>query len=374
MPSLKSQHKPKTQPSGSSREASEPASASIQAELQELRQLLAAQANQIRELKQQLNQTAKAQVAATTLSTGVPSSRRKMLKRLGLVAAGLSAASAASLLSPDPKAAQAASGDVLLVGNSNLASTSTYLSQTNSTTSLDKGAVLVVDFNSSGASPTPTVNAAVAGVAADSSYGAVGGYFQGSRANVLLAAGGTTGVPTGSHSTGELYVDSAGTLWYCVEGSTNSWRILASKNPLSGSITLLPSPIRIVGPNNPQYSQFPTLTGGGTLYYYKMEGSWTNTTPSPGISATIPSSAIGVIGVITAWNSTAAGLIIVHPADVSTPGTVTLEYQANGTFAANEFTCRLGAIPSGVDAGKKGIAIMVGSTCNLALDVVGYID
>jgi len=53
-----------------------------------------------------------------------------------------------------------------------------------------------------------------------------GGKFAGSRAQLLLVPKGTTGRPrSGQHTKGEIYLDSAGTLFVCTKGGTpGTWR------------------------------------------------------------------------------------------------------------------------------------------------------
>lgn len=143
------------------------------------------------------------------------SSRRRLLKRLGFTAASLAVASAAALNLEAIPTSQAASGDFTLLGNSNLASDTTYLSQTGNVNLASK-AVLWADWNPVGQSSTPPVNAAIAGTTPSPSNTTnlgIGGYFQGNLAPILLAQDTTrSGAPSGSgHSAGELYVDSSGT-------------------------------------------------------------------------------------------------------------------------------------------------------------------
>ena len=57
----------------------------------------------------------------------------------------------------------------------------------------------------------------------DSRYG---GKFAGSRAQLLLKLKSSAGRPTsGTHTKGEIYMDSAGTLFVCVaSGNPGTWR------------------------------------------------------------------------------------------------------------------------------------------------------
>lgn len=153
-------------------------------------------------------------------------SRRKLLKGLGYTAAGIAAASAAVL---HQEKAHAASGDFLILGNSNTASDATYLSQVSSPPS--GGTIMQLDWNPSGTSNAPAQdtlnvqsNTAKFGLAATSSQG-VAAYFKGSDAQIMLVPGATTGPLSGTHNKGELYLDSAGDLWICKDNNnlSTSW-------------------------------------------------------------------------------------------------------------------------------------------------------
>jgi hypothetical protein len=66
-----------------------------------------------------------------------------------------------------------------------------------------------------------------AGVLGRNSSG-YGGQFEGEKAQLKLKPTGSAGKPTGAHSKGEIYMDSAGTLFICVASSTSTaaakWR------------------------------------------------------------------------------------------------------------------------------------------------------
>jgi hypothetical protein len=56
--------------------------------------------------------------------------------------------------------------------------------------------------------------------------GLYGGFFQGSKAQLMLKPGDSAGEPaSGTHAKGEIYMDSAGTLFVCVaKGNPGTWR------------------------------------------------------------------------------------------------------------------------------------------------------
>jgi len=207
----------------------------LETRLQQLEQLVLAQNAQMNQLQQELTQARQVTKAVPPAnsnsidhSNSKTTSRRRLLKGLGLAAtaASLGTASAAGLtLLTQSTAAQAASGDIVLLGNSNLASNSTYLTQTSGTTSLDKAAVLVAEYNPTGA--VTLDNTLKIGLAGVSNGGpGIGGYFQGDRAPILLQPGASSNRTGGTHSRGELYAQDDGTnassLWY-YGGSGNGW-------------------------------------------------------------------------------------------------------------------------------------------------------
>jgi hypothetical protein len=56
-----------------------------------------------------------------------------------------------------------------------------------------------------------------------------GGRFEGGKAQFLLIPGASPGPPTGAHTKGEIYLDSAAALWVCVKGGPDSeWRKVAT--------------------------------------------------------------------------------------------------------------------------------------------------
>ena len=63
-----------------------------------------------------------------------------------------------------------------------------------------------------------------AGVLGRNSVG-YGGQFEGGKAQLKLKPAGNAGKPSGSHSKGEIYMDSAGALFVCTKGGTpGTWR------------------------------------------------------------------------------------------------------------------------------------------------------
>ena len=56
-------------------------------------------------------------------------------------------------------------------------------------------------------------------------FGGGGASFEGGRAQLKLVAASSRGRPSGAHTKGEIYMDSAGALFVCVKGGTpGTWR------------------------------------------------------------------------------------------------------------------------------------------------------
>jgi hypothetical protein len=185
---------------------------------------------------------------------------------MGFAVAGL-AASATVFATQANQQAQAASGDALLLGNSNLASDKTYISQTGSFNSSD-GAIFWADWNPTvqSTAPATSVKAAIAGTSSEG----VGGYFQGSNAPILLAPAASTGAPTtGTHAKGELYVDSAGGLYICQgNGTPGTWVKVYTSN-----VVILDAVARIIDDQTQRaasYSVTLQVTGVNTLDSTKL--------------------------------------------------------------------------------------------------------
>ena len=181
---------------------------------------------------------------------------------------------------------------------------------------------------------------------------------------------------TGTHRKGELYVDNTGQLFYCVADSTGgnggSWVKLSAPG---STITYLDNPVRVLGTPNVGFTAFPKLTAN-KVAYFPIVGTQTNTVPPANtttISATIPTTAVAVIGTLSAFNATSVGFITAYPANAPTvPVVASLLYSA-GQFANTSVNLKLGIIPAGQNgAGQLGIGLLSIQDCNIAFDVVAY--
>lgn len=299
-----------------------------------------------------------------------PTSRRKLLKKIGAMAAGISAASVATLASGVTNTAQAADGDFMLLGNSNLASNSTYLSQVSGATPTGK-AILWGDWNTSAATlPSIPANVGLAGTAGKSTgdNGGIGGFFRGNQAALLLNAGelpvANPNSGTTPHLQGEIYVDSNGGIWFCViSGTPGSWRKLAGSDSM-GTYHMLPASDRFLD------------TRSGTILAVNSVNNFTLTGVNGSFNtSSIPTGARGITGTITALSSTGAGLLKIYATDfVPNPPntgnppynyTTSLINYATNVTVNNGFVCRLSS------SGQITVYVATAST-HVIIDVTGY--
>lgn len=216
-----------------------------------------------------------------------------------------------------------------------------------------------------------STNTVLAETAADNAIEAVGGAAgyglraQGGLAPLFLVKAGSAGAPgTGSHTAGELYVDSAGILYYCVTGdgtNAGTWRQI-SGSTTAGSFHALSSPERFIDTR--------TNLGGhgilvsGTAVTFQMTGV---NGQSQNSSLQIPTGAVAIVGNITSVAPTGTGFVTLFPANAgSTPTTSNLNYNA-GQIAGNNFT--VGLSPSGQ---MKAIAQGASHQVHIVVDVFGY--
>jgi hypothetical protein len=210
--------------------------------------------------------------------------------------------------------------------------------------------------------------------------GGTGGYglkASGGLAPLFLGAGAGIGAPvfvSGAvpHSKGELYVDNAGSLFYCIaDGNPGTWRQLAGSST-SGTMHLLPKPVRFVDSR-------PSVALNDSSGAYTHQQIRTYNLPGLTIAGgnPLPSGALGVVGNITASKGglTAAqqqsGFLSVSPTNTinfsTDPSVVNFQ---GGITLANNFSVGLSGGSMSVGAffqtspGTGGI--------NIIIDIAGY--
>jgi hypothetical protein len=226
----------------------------------------------------------------------------------------------------------------------------------------DTGAGVVAESNSGqGLFATSGQNAAV-WASSMQYYGAI---LSGGLAPLQLVPSASSGAPTtGAHLGGELYVDSAKTLWFCIaDGTPGVWTRLSG--PLSGVPTglvhYLVTPIRLYDTRSFASAPLPFPRGtaqGGSLYSIQVTG-----TVVGGIS--VPAGATGVFGNLTVTNAQGGGDLVLFPFGAPQPSTSNINYVAGQTVA------NFAGVGLSSD-GKMELYVHVSST-DVIFDVAGYV-
>jgi serine protease len=275
-------------------------------------------------------------------------SRRRLLTRL----VGAGALGAGVLAVGDtfgPRAAQAASGDNMILGDgtNNSGADSTALSSTNGVETLLVGndgtgsipapyAILATSKNGSGVK----ASAAVTGIVA------IGGDYgveaKGARAPLLLDPASGVGPPTsGDHLPGEIFLDANAALFQCVaSGSPGTW-VRVGFNPLNPTRIFDTRNTSPIGPNTSR-----NLAVGGAF----------------GIGVPPQASAIVVNATVT--RGTAPSFLTIYPEGTTKPSASNLNWVAGQTIP-NLVTVKLGSF------GRISIYNSAGSV-DVILDLAGF--
>jgi hypothetical protein len=165
------------------------------------------------------------------------------------------------------------------------------------------------------------------------------------------------------HQAGELYLDSAATLWICAAGGTpGTWhQVTTGSGGSGGGTTFLPAPIRIFDSRSGQPAPLPTpkhTLAGGSTTTIQVGG-----TVVGGLS--VPSGARVVIGNLTVTNTQGGGALILYPHGATRPLTSNINY-AGGTTIANFAMV-------GLNAGGAMDLFVVGAGTDALFDVAGYL-
>lgn len=210
-----------------------------------------------------------------------------------------------------------------------------------------------------------STNTVLAETTADNAIEAVGGNAgyglraSGGLAPLFLVGGGSAGAPSAAvaHQAGELYVDNAGALFYCVtSGTPGTWRQVSGSNT-SGSLHLFSSPSRFIDTRGSGTNDNQGAYHDGTTRTYNM----TSITGSG--SVTIPAGATGVTGNISITGATGNGFAAIYSGSYN--NTSNINFVA-GTTIANNFITSLDA------NGALSIKVQVGGTAQVFVDIAGY--
>lgn len=258
--------------------------------------------------------------------SGRGTSRRGLLRGAAAGAAAVAVAAVAVGGTEQAHAAPLATGGNFLLGDSNSADATTFLSNT---TAGGAGLEVTATGGGVGIYALTDTGYGLSGVASGNGTGVigvgegtgpgvegkgdsgVGGYFHGALAPLLLGLGGVVGAPTsGAHSAGEIYMDSAATLWVCVSsGTPGAW----NRNFLLGQVNTIADATTYLTSSTPNAGALQvTATGQGIAIYGLTDTGY-------GLYGSSGSSGAGVYGV----NSGNGSAVVGHGSHIGVGGTFT---------------------------------------------------
>jgi hypothetical protein len=188
--------------------------------------------------------------------------------------------------------------------------------------------------------------------------GAVGGVFSGSVVAINLdpqdapADGGPVDAPTGEAFKGDLAVNDAGILWFCVnDGHPGTWIKLSH----GGSRYLA----------SPQRAYDSRTSGAGKLRPGAGDTNAPRVIPIAGVVTGVPQNAVGVFGNFTVTGGSQGSFATIWPGG-AWPGTSSINFQPN-TDLANAFSVGLSA------SGTVSVATFAPTQVDVIIDVAGYV-
>jgi hypothetical protein len=195
--------------------------------------------------------------------------------------------------------------------------------------------------------------------------GNYGGVFTGHLAALVLGPASVPGAPNSEvHLAGELYVDSAGALWYCTStGIAGTWvRLSGALNGFAGgAISYLSTPIRLLDAR--------TSASSGLVNRGALAGNEVYTFGVAGLGGSgIPATAQGLIGNVTILGPSGTGNLSLFPAGGAVPTVASMTFGTAGLFLANGVNV---AISSG---GAINIQNQSSGTTPLVLDAVAFVS
>jgi hypothetical protein len=194
----------------------------------------------------------------------------------------------------------------------------------------------------------------------------VGGVFSGGEAALqLVSTASAPGAPTtGAHTSGDIWIDSKGTLWVCItSGTPGTWVRLTNvrSGSFGGATTYLSKPIRLLdtrpGATDALHTGGGPYTAHGSPYPLTIAGASYN-------GVTISSGALGAIGNVTAIGTAAGAGTLAVGRHGAGSGLAVVRYTANQTVE-NSFNVGLGS-------GQVDLAIG-GNPANVILDVYAIV-
>jgi hypothetical protein len=191
----------------------------------------------------------------------------------------------------------------------------------------------------------------------------LGGSFDGTLAPLRLVPAATAGAPkSGTHAAGELYVDSAGRLFYCRAGGTpGTWSELTAPPPPSLHPVV---PARVYDSRVPQPSPGALAAGQNrTISVANGRDIASGAVTTPDL---VPGGATAIAYNVTVTNTVNAGFLTLNPGGIVAVTSSTINWSASGQILTAGNTV---AIPA-----NRQVTFVAGGTgsTDFVLDVVGY--
>jgi hypothetical protein len=191
-----------------------------------------------------------------------------------------------------------------------------------------------------------------------------GGWFKGGVADLMLG-GDRSAAPTGdavAHTRGEIAfaqgLSNSGDFWACVQsGTPGVWRRLTGYTS-AGSLTVLSVPVRVY---DSRAGQVPTGIGPKTPLALGVD----RVVDTSGNVSGVPADASAVLINLTAVDQNGAGFLSVRANGTTYGGHSNINFAANTAIAT---MCLSRCASSDIAIRLGGLA----TTCNIAVDVVGY--
>ncbi len=385
----------------------------------ELAQQLRNQQAEIRQLQAELeaqraapSTTPVASDAANTLADGA-STRRDVLRRVGVAGAAVAGAVAGSALGAQPVAAVDA--DPVLAGRSTIATSRTKVVKNLGPTFTQDFILGAADFVSAsnfvaalgGQAGGPQVKNGVYGFSnsrtnadTDTGHALVAEATTAARSNLFMVN--NAGDPTEdtiSHAAGEMRTDATGGLWYCTKaGTPGTWAKLASESIASPErltsvanlmlAVLVQSPVTILGTPfrvyDSRFNMGSTPSGRLAVGSSRVIPTRDARNVDDGV-VTIPDAnppgSIGIIYTVTLIGPTGTGFVTVNPSTATEVTSSTLNFDSTSpSVQANTSSVSLGGdreirvIAGGVPGGSFDFLIdIVGIYLNIGLDLLSAV-
>jgi hypothetical protein len=195
--------------------------------------------------------------------------------------------------------------------------------------------------------------------------GGLGGSFAGSLAPLQLVPAATTGAPkAGTHTAGELYVDSKGDLYFCRgDGTPGTWVNLRA-TPATALALHPVSPTRVYDSREAQPA--PGALSAGQTRTISVASGRAISGGAVTVPDLVPPGATAIAYNFTVTNTVAAGFLTLNPGGNTTVTSSAINWSASGQILTT------GSLVS-INAARE-VSVIAGGTgsTDFLLDVVGY--